>query len=321
MKALKHIVFIVACIVFSQTNAQRKLSDEERITITPHVSDQVEFVSPIVKNNLSSKLNQIVARNGYGGSLGFENRFIITPNISVLTKDIIQGSPTRIAITLDVALFVGDGFDGIKYASTNLTLKGVGTNETKAYLSAIKRIRPTNKKIRTLLAEARESIVDYYADNCDFIIGDIEKLEDTNDYYAALKMAMSVPTVSKKCYEKASKKVKPIYKKLIDNDCEMLMLEAKSAWNLGHNIEAASNASKYLNDIDPASSCYPDVKDFVKTISDKIKEDSGKTWDFTLKKDKDFTEYSLKELDAYKEVNLEKAKNQPKEVYKIGDWW
>lgn len=321
MKVLKYLCFLAFIFSLTKVNAQKDLDDADRVRIVPFISNQVEFISPIVKNNLQSKLAQIVSRNGYSGYSGFATRFVITPNISVLTKDVIAGAPTKIALTLDLALFIGDGIDGIKYASTNLTLKGVGTNETKAYISAIKQIKPNNKYVKMLLQEGKDAIINYYYKNCDFIMGDIQKMVDSRNFDGALAMAMSVPSVSSDCYDRAVRKVKPIYKNLIDKDCEELMTKAKTAWNLGQNINAAYAAGKYLNRIDPASSCYSDVRKFVKEIGDKVKKDGDKAWDFVLKKDKDLTDFKMKQLEAFKEINVEKAKNQPKEIYRVRGWW
>ena len=90
---MKKVKFILALLLVgsSVVFAQKNLSDNERIAILPYVSSQVEYLPTIAKNNLQSKLAQIVSSNGYGQSIGFSgNRFIITPNISVLTKDITE---------------------------------------------------------------------------------------------------------------------------------------------------------------------------------------------------------------------------------------
>lgn len=360
MKTMKYLAVIALSFSFSVAFAQKNLSDDDRIRIVPYISNQIENITPIVKNNLRSKLAQIVSRNGYSGYSGIRSRFIITPNISVLTKEVIAGAPTKVALTLDLALFVGDGIDGTKYASTNLELKGVGTNETKAYIAALKQISPRNKYIKELLEEGKISIVNYYNTNCDFIIGDIKKQEAVRNYEAALDMAMSVPTVSKKCYNRAAERLKPIFQKLIDTDCKELMKQGRLAWAKGEDYRAASQAATYLSGIDPASSCYPELKRFVydiknelrkdeQELKDKMKEDEDyrkgqvdKAWDFVLQKQRDLTDYRLKELEAYREVNIERARNQPKEIkeikevkeireirdtrrpveiYKISGWW
>lgn len=341
MKKLLNI-FVFACIIsITQVNAQRNnLSDSERVKIVPYVPQQIENISLIVRNNLQSKLAQIVTKNGFAGSTGFTNRFIIVPNISVLTKEVVAGAPTRIALTLDVALFVGDGIDGTKYSSTNITVQGVGINETKAYISAIKNIKANNKEITNVLEDAKSRIIDYYDNNCNFIIADIEKYEDARELDKALGMAMSVPTVSKSCYKKAARKVKPIFEKIINTDCKELMKNAQIAWNKGEDYDAANEAAVFLRKIDPASSCYSDLERLVSDIKKELRKDENeikdeikenkeykrkqaeKEWDFILQKQRDLTAYKLKEIEAYKQVNIERAKNQKKtDIYNIKEWF
>lgn len=333
MKSSTRLVILAFYLFALGIHAQKKLSDTERITIIPYVSNQIEFISPIVKNNLQSKLAQIVTRNGYGGSLGFESRFIITPNISVLAKNIIPGAPTKVTLTIDVALFVGDGISGIKYASTNLTLKGVGNSENKAYISALKNIRANNSNVKQLLAEAKTSIIDYYNKNCDFIIGDIKKLKDVGRFDDALNKAMSVPSLSSKCYKKSSKMVKPLYENLINQECKELITQAKIVWSKGEDMNAANEAATYLSEINPASSCYGDLEKLVSSIKTKLREtekeekeleekEKNKEWDFMLKKHQDLNDVKLKEIEAYRAVNIERAKNQQKtDIYNIKDWF
>ena len=57
------------------------------------------------------------------------------------SADKVQGGTNTdlsTALTLNVNLYIGDGFDGKKYATQTVTVKGVGINETKAYMDALK---------------------------------------------------------------------------------------------------------------------------------------------------------------------------------------
>ena len=130
---IRNIFLAVFFIVAAQISVAQEKSNTDRIAILPYVSDQVEYLPSIA---------QIVSQNGFGSSTGYTNRFIITPNVSVLNKYVVSGAPTKISLELEVAIFVGDGVTGVKYASTSLNVKGVGLNEAKAYMSAVKSIRP-----------------------------------------------------------------------------------------------------------------------------------------------------------------------------------
>lgn len=71
-----------------QLSARNAFEGAGSISMSGYVSDQIEGLPPISKSFLENKLGQIVTQNGItNGPLG--SRFIITPNISVLTKDIL----------------------------------------------------------------------------------------------------------------------------------------------------------------------------------------------------------------------------------------
>ena len=86
-------------------------------------------------------------------------RFIITANVNIGTKDIISGPPQMIAQNLDVTLFVGDAMTNTIFSSTTLNLKGVGTNENKAFIEAFKTINTKNKEVLTFLEEGKKKII------------------------------------------------------------------------------------------------------------------------------------------------------------------
>lgn len=73
-------------------------------------------------------------------------RFIITAAVNLGTKDIIAGPPQMIAQNLDITMFVGDALTNTIFSNTTLSLKGVGTNENKAFIEAFKTINPKTKK-------------------------------------------------------------------------------------------------------------------------------------------------------------------------------
>jgi len=314
-------IFLALFFVAAQISvAQNNTSDNDRIAILPYVSDQVEYLPSIAKNNLQSKLAQIVSQNGFGSSTGYTNRFIITPNVSVLNKYVVSGAPTKISLELEVALFVGDGVTGVKYASTSLNVKGVGLNEAKAYMSAVKSIRPKNKRIKQLLEEAKQKILDFYND-CEFVLNDIDRLVNTEKYDEAISFANSVPRVSRKCYDLAYKKIKPIYKKKIDYDCKILLSQAEAAWNVGQDLESARNAGAFLTQISPASSCYRQMKTFHSKISTRLTNRENRDWNFLVKQQENLNDYKNEELDAWRQISLERAKNQPQQTYTIKGWW
>ncbi|NBC58654.1 MAG: hypothetical protein GVY05_10290 [Bacteroidetes bacterium] len=319
------LIILVICVlgfsVSKAQNNQEKIDDLGRIAIVPYVANQVENIPLSAKNNLQSKMAQILTANGIAGSTNYNSRFIITPNISVLSKDVVAGAPPKVALVLEVAFYVGDGVSGTKFGSTAITVKGVGRNENKAYLSAFKNIRSSNSQVKNLVNKAKERILAYYNDGCDFIIKEAESLTKQNKFDEALFSLTSVPVVSKDCFNKAQDMVADVYKQKINRDCDILLNMANNAWNSGQNYEAAEKAGFYLNQIEPDSKCYSKVKSLANTIQKGVKKNTDREWNFIENQQKFSAEVEKNRLLISKEIALAYANNQPETIYNIKGWW
>ncbi len=320
----KILITIIICVLSFATKAQNnqeKVDDMGRIAIVPYVANQVENIPLSAKNNLQSKMAQILTANGIAGSTNYNSRFIITPNISVLSKDVVAGAPPKVALVLEVAFYVGDGVSGTKFGSTAINVKGVGRNENKAYLSAFKNIKSSNAEIKNLINKAKERILAYYNDGCDFIIKEAESLTKQNKFDEALFSLTSVPVVSKDCFNKAQDMVAVVFKQKINRDCDILLNMANNAWNSSQNYEAAEKAGFYLNQIEPDSKCYSKVKSLANTIQKGVKKNTDREWNFIENQQKYSAEVEKNRLQTSKEIALAYANNQPETIYNIKGWW
>jgi hypothetical protein len=317
-------LILMACASFTlgAQNNMGKVDDLGRIAIVPYVTDQVENFPEIAKNNLRSKMAQILTKNGIAGSAGFSSQFIMVPNVSVLSKDVVAGAPPKVAVNLEVAFFVGDGVNGVKYGSTAVYAKGVGSNETKAYVAALRNISSSNKELANLVETAKSRIVEYYNDNCDFILKEAESMAAQNDYDQALYTLSSVPEVTKDCFNKAQDKISAVYQDKIDRECDILLNQATNAWNSGQDLAAAEKAARLMNQIEPESSCYAKVKSLSRTIKAGVKDVNNKEWALLNKQLESITEIEKNRLANSREIALAYAKNQPKTVtYNVRGWW
>jgi len=303
-------------------NKMDKTDDLGRIAIVPYVTDQIEDLPEIAKNNLRSKMAQILTKQGIAGSAGFSSQFIMVPNISVLSKDVVAGAPPKVALNLEVAFYIGDGINGVKYGSAAVMAKGVGSTETKAYVSALRNISSSNKDLAQLIVTAKERILEYYNDGCDFILKEADNLAAENKFDEALYALSSVPVVSKECFNKAQDRIGDVYQQMIDRDCDMLLNQATNAWNAGQNYEAAVEATELLNQIEPESACFSKVKTLSKSIRAGIKDTNNKEWAMLNKQLESITEIEKNRLSTTKEIALAYANNQPKNVvYNVKGWW
>jgi len=350
MKRLLQISFLLLFVQIA--TGQEKLDDFGRIILNTYLPDDMSIPSE-AKNFLSTKLSQIASNNGMGGSQ-LNPRFVITAAVNVGTKDIIPGPPQMIAQNLEVTLFVGDALDNTIYSNVILNVKGVGTNENKAFIEAIKTINPKNKEILDFLETGKKKIIDYYTSQCDFILKNALSLAKLEKYDEAIYTLAVVPEVCQECYNKCLDTATYIYQQKINTECKVKLNEAKMAWSASSNSEGAEKAGTILSTINPLSNCQSDVDNLIKSIDSKLKADEKKRWDFQMKQYADkvaaqkelirIAEENMKrddaqqeresnreaafrekqslrnhELDkilvnAYREVSLEYARNQPRTI-------
>jgi bacterioferritin-associated ferredoxin len=275
---LASIFVLSVSMSFAQSTANK---DEARIKLTAWVPPTIDGMPVAARKSLANKLTQVVTKNGLGGTKNA--RFIISANVLVNTKNILPGPPPMHAYNLDVTLYIGDGFEGTVFSSTNLTVKGVGKNPTKAYKAALKNVRTNNPEIAAFVKEGKEKIIQYYKDNCDMIIKEAQTLADQDKYRAAIFKLTGVPSACGECYEKAMNAVKPIYQKQIDMDCKKKLAEATGIWNAAQDMAAAEKAGALLAKINPDASCAPQARNLSNKIAAKVKQIDAREWKYIVK--------------------------------------
>ncbi|OXB01163.1 hypothetical protein B0A75_06230 [Flavobacterium oncorhynchi] len=318
---MKKLLLILLALHFSGAKAQNSSASDasSQIDITAYVPDQIEGLTDIARNNLENKLSQIITSSGLGVS-SENSRFIITANVVVLTKDITPTAPPMQAYTLGVNLYIGDGMEGIKFSSCSITLKGVGENETKAYMSALKNLKVDDPKYQDFIAKAKVKIVDYYNRKCDFIIKDAKSMASQGQYEAALFKLATIPDACKVCYDKSLPVSKVIYKQYIDNDCKVKLNQAKNIWNTSQDESGAYTAGEYLTEISPNAACYNEAKAFTDKIGAKILADNNKAWSFRMKVYQDEVSADKAALKAERDIALAYAKSTSVN-YIVTGWW
>lgn len=312
-------ILLTGSFVFSQ-NTYGSADDEARIVLNTYVPDQIEGISSVARNALENKLSQIATQNGMGGA-SFNPRFIMTANIVASTKNITPTVPPMHAYNLEVNLYIGDGIDGILYASHSVSVRGVGNNETKAYLEAIKNIKTRDPQYQYFIENAKRKIIEYYNANCDLIISEAKALESMHEYNAALATLFRVPSVCKECYEKCMVLLGPIFDKKIDHDCQALLAQATNAWNSGQDFNAGQRAIRFLAGIDPQASCFPSAIALSERIAKRVKEVDQREWNFLLKVQQDNVDISKLRIRAMRDIGVAYGSNQPRVIYNIRGWW
>lgn len=298
-------------------NTAGRSDDAARIVLNAFVSDQVEGLTSSARGNLKNKLNQIATQNGMGGT-SWNPRFILTPNVVVLTKDITPTAPPMHAYTLELTLFVGDGIDGVKFASESMEIKGVGINETKAYTAALQNIKPNAPAWQSLAEKGKTRIIEYYNARCDFIIKEAQMLESQNKFDEAIFRLTTVPEVCFDCYTRCMDAVGPIFQKLIDRDCQIRLAEARNRWAASPDASGANAVANLLALIEPNSACFAEAQTLASTVSQRMLQIDGREWDFKLRTEIDL---QSQRIEAARAVGVAYGENQPDLQYNIRTWW
>jgi hypothetical protein len=344
----KELLFILLLLFTSSVNAQIKLDDFGRIVLNTYLSDEIDIADE-AKKLLSNKLSQFTSNNGMGGSQ-VNPRFIITAKVNVGTKDIIAGPPQMIAQNVDVTLYIGDAITNTIFSNVTLSLKGVGTNENKAFIEAFKAINSNNKEVIEFLEAGKNKIINYYSTNCDFIIKDAQTLVNQEKYDEAIYKLSLVPEVCQDCYFKSLDYLSSVYQQKIDAECKLKFNEAKVTWASAQNSSGAEKAGNILSTINPLASCQTEINNFIKSIEAKLKAEEKEQWQFKMKQyadkiamekeqvriaeDKSKRDDTYREnqsqrnseldkirLGNYREVAVEYARNQPKSVTYNNIYW
>jgi hypothetical protein len=320
MKKIFMIVFLFCALAGFSQNTKSSADDMGRIALAAFVPQQIDKMPEAARSLLKNKLSQIVTKSGMGGSAAKE-RFIITANVNVITKDVLPSAPPLTQFNLEVTFYIGDGIEGTKFTSTSVSVKGTGENETKAYIAALKNISPSNPEIQIFVEAGKTRIVEYYNSKCDFILKEAQSLASQNKYDESISKLISIPEVCKACYDKAMDAVAPIYQKQIDRACKQRLMEATTAWNAAQDLSSAENAGGILSQIEPGASCYKEAQVLSSKIAQRVKELDQREWKFQMKQQQDDVDIQKATIKAARDIGVAYGNNQPDVVYKVYGWW
>ncbi len=234
----------MACCSFAQNNAGT-MNDAERIAISPYVSSDAGLPKA-AERVLYNKLRTLAVKNGMGGE--GQSPFLLTAAVDVLTKDITETAPPMVSMTVSINFFIVDALNRKVFSNAIVEAKGAGTNETKAYLNALKRVNIKAPELKIMVKSGKEKVLAFYNTNCDFVMKRAETLAELKMYGDAIDLLMSVPEVCKECFDNAHDKAKDVYKAYQNDLCNENMDKAKAAWAAKDNKKALGYLSEIAHD-------------------------------------------------------------------------
>lgn len=262
--------------------AAQTLSDEQRLSILPFLPER-ENMSQVASDLLLAKMQQIISNNGISDRC-FQQRFVMTAKINVISKDIVSSLPPMVSQKYEVIFMIGDIIENKVYSSMTIPVVGVGQTDTKALLMAVKTIKPDNSRFSTFIDNAKELITAYYRTNCNRFIAEAYAKVELNMYDEALCQLAAVPNICSDCFLTCQSAMADIYRRYLNDKGRRLLNKAKEEWGKSPNYNGATEAIKYIEQIDINADCQLEVQNLLEKIEEKIKADEKREWDFKMQK-------------------------------------
>ena len=222
---IKELITVFVAAILSVTVAAQ--DHTSGISLKAVVVDD-DIPAAAVKN-IETKLQRALASNGIG-DMDYTQRFVLAAKVDVLQNDVLPSNPPKVSKKLELTLMVGDVVENKIYETCTMTLAGIGTNDAKAFISAFSRVNPNNEELQTMLASAKEEIMAYYEDNCDYIISNANSLASQQKYDESIARLMSVPACCQSSYERCQAAAAKIYGQRLNAECLVLLNEARNEW-------------------------------------------------------------------------------------------
>ena len=320
-KIIASILLAGVCVLSFAQNNEGKMDDKGRIALTPVILEN-SFIPPAASNVVLNKLTQIVTKNGLAGD-SFDPRFIITANMVELSHDVTATTPPMQALTLTPTVYIGDAATGTLYATCALDpVKGAGTNETKAYMQAVKMLRADTPAVKQFIETGKKRIVEWYNTQIDFLISEANALAGQDKYDEAIALLFTVPEVCKEAFDKAMRAAEQIFQQKIDIEGAYLLNMATHTWNANQSWSGANEAAGYLSQIHPLSSAVQGGMVLSQTIAARVKELDNREWSFAMKQFDASVSLERARIEAMGEIGKAMAK-RPVNYYNMNSfgWW
>ena len=230
---------------------------------------------------LENKMRSLITKYGIADE-DANNRFVITAKLNITSKDIVPSTPQRISEKIDFTFIIGDIIENKVFESLCISSIGVDINETKAFISAIKKININDEQFKTFIDNARQKIVSYYSERCSEIIVQAKQDATNRDFDAAIYKLMQIPSICD-CASECQQLEIEFYTKRLDLNAERLLNRAKALWASSPTPEGASSAADVIAQIPSGTSSQKDIDALIMDIESKLKEDQRNEWNFKMK--------------------------------------
>lgn len=319
-RILLSLIIYIMCLPSAMTQGA-----ESKIFIQVMQPDYEEIPSE-ASRQLETKMEQLITLNGVADNDPY-NRFVLTSKAAIVTKDIVPGPPAKVSMNIDFTFIIGDVVENKVFESVTISTIGVGVNENKAFISAIKNVKPKNPELVTFLRKAKEKIVSFYSLRCSQIKGEAMQAAASQDYDEAIYMLMQVPDVCD-CAGDCQSLVIQYNKDRVNVHAASLLNQAKARWSESPDAAGASAAADLLAQIPGGTSSQQGVDALAAEINAKLRADEKRDWEFKMQQYHDQIEKQKRDdtarleqqraNNAYRE-RQQKADNEHRAAQQVAD--
>lgn len=290
----------------------------QQINVSPYI-DETSEIPASVEKVVYGKLGSIITSCGFGNVAN--QRFVLVPKASVVTEDVTETAPTMYAYTLNINLCIGDGVTGTLFSSKNVQVKGVGTSKGKAYMQAFNTLNGRDAELKAFVEKAKEKILQYYQLNGASILQHAKTLAGKQEFDAAIDELSSIPSACGPLYTQANQLMLNFYNKMLAQEGDKMLAQATAIWNASQDADAAERAGELLSQINPQSPAYAKAKVLFASIKKRISALDAREWKYKLQEQRNEHALNQARIAAARAIGTAWAKNRPRIVYHVHNWW
>ncbi len=259
--------------------------DAGRVSISA-VQPTYENIPDAARANLETKMQRIISGCGLANSEA--DRYIMTARIDITEKEI--NTAGMVVQRMEITFIIGDVIEERIYGTTTINAMGIGETEAKCFIKAFQTIKTNNPELMAFVNKAKNDIVSYYTDNCQFIIQDAERMTALQQYGRAIATLLAVPKVCDECYTICQNKAMDIFNIQIEHEGKQHIQDARSAWLVKRDYDCASKALDILARVNPSAQCQAEANILIEEINTELRKiEEAKAaavkaaWEFKMK--------------------------------------
>lgn len=159
-------------------------------------------VSETAADMLYNRLNQAVSLNGMAATDN-SNKFLLIPSITILSVEQTTTAPVMYVAEIEISLSLVDNDRKLLMTQEILTKKGVAENKTKAIEEAVKSLKARDSRLKKLIVNGKNEIVEYYNTECENVMSTIVTYLEMGMYDKALNELNAIPQIDAEldCYK------------------------------------------------------------------------------------------------------------------------